>query len=57
MNCWNGIDRFPARGRKVVASIGNYDGVHLGHQAILEQVVTDARRRDTGSLSIVVVLN
>lgn len=52
VNCWNGIDRYPDSGRKVCASIGNYDGVHLGHQAILEAVVDDAGRRQTPSLLI-----
>lgn len=52
MNCWNGLDRFAGRGRRVTASIGNYDGVHLGHRAILDAVVGDARRRDTLSLLI-----
>jgi riboflavin kinase/FMN adenylyltransferase len=31
-------------GRKVIA-IGNFDGVHRGHQAMLASVVEDARRR------------
>jgi len=35
----------PPRG--AVLSIGNFDGVHLGHQAILKHVVERARRLDT----------
>lgn len=35
-----------SRLRHVVMTIGSFDGVHLGHQAILRQVVADARRID-----------
>lgn len=42
MHVWNGIGRYPSDHGKVVASIGNYDGVHLGHQEILKRVVRDA---------------
>jgi len=52
MKVWNGIARFPDDQRKVVATIGNYDGVHLGHQAILRQVVNNARERNVESLLI-----
>ena len=44
MNIWNGIESYPEGGPSVVATIGNYDGVHLGHQAILRSVVESARR-------------
>jgi riboflavin kinase/FMN adenylyltransferase len=52
MKIWNGIERFDRGRSEVVASIGNYDGVHLGHQATLRQVVDDARERDLPSLLI-----
>lgn len=45
MRIWNGPDhRPPDAGERYVASIGNYDGVHLGHREILERVVGDAGR-------------
>jgi len=52
MNIWNGIGAYPEPTRPVVASIGNYDGVHLGHQEILRLVVGDARRRGLPALLI-----
>jgi riboflavin kinase/FMN adenylyltransferase len=45
MKVWNGVDDLPEGKTPVVASIGNYDGVHRGHQAILESVVANAQRR------------
>jgi riboflavin kinase/FMN adenylyltransferase len=37
--------RFGASGRRAVLSVGNFDGLHLGHQKILRQVIEDARPR------------
>src|SRR5690606_29389463 len=41
----------PARG--CVATIGNFDGVHLGHRVILEQVKAEAARRNLPSVVMV----
>jgi riboflavin kinase/FMN adenylyltransferase len=49
---WNGSEYFPKGRPKVVASIGNYDGVHLGHQEILHQVVGASRSTGLPSLLI-----
>ena len=38
---------------KCVATIGNFDGVHLGHQAIIQQVVVKAKK--LGVPSVVVI--
>ena len=35
-----------ADGREVVATIGNFDGLHRGHQAIMKRVTGRARQRD-----------
>src|ERR1700677_983159 len=35
-----------------VASIGNFDGVHLGHQEILSAVVEEARGLDLRSVAV-----
>ena len=45
MIVWNGIEAVPAGTGTVVASIGNFDGLHLGHRSILDSAVRDARRR------------
>jgi riboflavin kinase/FMN adenylyltransferase len=39
-------------GRKVCLAIGFFDGVHLGHQQIIRQTVTDARRHEAVALVI-----
>ena len=37
----------------IALTIGNFDGVHLGHQALLEQLQLDARERDLTTAAIV----
>jgi riboflavin kinase / FMN adenylyltransferase len=39
-------------GRKVCLAIGFFDGVHLGHQQIIRQTITDARQHDAVSLVV-----
>ncbi|MCB9764737.1 MAG: bifunctional riboflavin kinase/FAD synthetase [Alphaproteobacteria bacterium] len=41
---FNGSARYPADARPVL-SIGNFDGVHLGHRALLERLVARAEER------------
>ncbi len=38
--------RFGPSGRRAVLSIGNFDGLHLGHQKILRQVIERAQAQD-----------
>ncbi len=38
--------------RKVCLAIGVFDGVHLGHQQIIRQTVTDARQHDAVALVV-----
>jgi len=38
--------RFGPSGRRAVLSIGNFDGLHLGHQKILSQVIERAQTQD-----------
>jgi riboflavin kinase/FMN adenylyltransferase len=49
---WNGIEACSGEPGAVVASIGNYDGVHVGHQSILERVVDHARALGLRSMLI-----
>jgi riboflavin kinase / FMN adenylyltransferase len=39
-------------GRKVCLAIGFFDGVHLGHQQIIRQTISDARRHEAIALVI-----
>jgi len=52
MNVWNALDAFPTGREPLCATIGNFDGVHLGHQAILASVVSAAKARSAPSLLI-----
>lgn len=52
MDVWNGIERIPDAAGPVCATIGNYDGVHLGHASILRAVVDRARREEATSLLV-----
>jgi len=45
------IARFGKNGKRAVVTIGNFDGVHRGHQKILQSVVE--RSRKTGALATV----
>jgi len=52
VNVWNGLDSYPTDAPVAVATIGNYDGVHLGHQTILKRVIEEAKQRNLPSLLI-----
>jgi riboflavin kinase/FMN adenylyltransferase len=52
MNIWNGIGSYPRSAAAACASIGNYDGVHRGHRAILDRVVERARHEGSPSLLV-----
>ena len=48
-----GIENFKAPPKGVVATIGNFDGVHLGHRALVERLVNHGARHDIASLVMV----
>ena len=45
---YRGIEEVPADFGPSVAVIGNFDGVHLGHQEILQGVVSESRQIEAG---------
>lgn len=46
------LDQIPAGFGPSVAAIGNFDGVHLGHQEILRAVVAEARQHQSRAVAI-----
>jgi len=52
MRIWNGIESYPEQNPAAVCTIGNYDGVHLGHRTILRRVTDDAGRLGAPSLLV-----
>ncbi len=47
-----GIENFEGFDGRTVATIGTFDGLHLGHQAILHQLKTAAERKQGRALAI-----
>ncbi|HMW50230.1 MAG TPA: bifunctional riboflavin kinase/FMN adenylyltransferase, partial [Cellvibrionaceae bacterium] len=48
-----GARRLTRPSQGCVASIGSFDGIHLGHRALIEKVITRARAR--GLPAVVVI--
>lgn len=55
MKTFRSLDEFPSGFGPAIVSVGNFDGVHLGHQHVLQQVVE--RARATGSKSAIVTFD
>jgi riboflavin kinase / FMN adenylyltransferase len=52
MNIYRQLVEVPAPTTPVVATIGNFDGVHLGHQGVIAEVIDRARFLSAQSLAI-----
>jgi riboflavin kinase/FMN adenylyltransferase len=52
MNIYRQLDELPPPTTPVVATIGNFDGVHLGHQGVIAEVIERARFLAGRSLAI-----
>ncbi len=55
MEIVNGSDRLPVLGKPLYLALGNFDGVHRGHQAIIKKAVEKAT--ETGGVSAAYILN
>ena len=54
MLLFHDIDEFPKPQNGCVVTIGKFDGVHLGHQLIFDQLKSQAAESDLASLVIVI---
>jgi riboflavin kinase/FMN adenylyltransferase len=52
VNIYRGIHELPAGFGPVVATIGNFDGVHRGHRMVIDEVTARARTLGVSSLAI-----
>ena len=48
-----GIHNLPIEGAGSVVTIGSFDGIHLGHQAILQQLRQESKRLDLPSVVVI----
>ncbi|MFV0634845.1 bifunctional riboflavin kinase/FAD synthetase [Demequina sp.] len=55
MQIWHGLDHVPADLGATAVTLGNFDGVHRGHQAVLERMVSDAH--DRGLMAVAVTFD
>ena len=52
MQIYRRIDDLNLGLKDAIVTLGNFDGIHLGHQALIRNAVEDAQRRDMMSLEI-----
>jgi riboflavin kinase/FMN adenylyltransferase len=52
MQVWNKLSQVPADFGATVVTIGKFDGIHLGHQALLGEAVAQAKARGLSSVMI-----
>lgn len=52
MQRWRGLEHLPGGWGRCVATIGVFDGVHRGHQGLIQRAVQLARQRDLPSVLV-----
>ena len=52
MHVWNGLSEVPTDLGRSVVTLGNFDGVHRGHRAVLGQLVEQATSRAATSVAV-----
>ena len=52
MHVWNGLAEVPSDLGRSVVTLGNFDGVHRGHRAVLGQLVEQASAREATSVAV-----
>jgi riboflavin kinase/FMN adenylyltransferase len=52
MKVYRSIESLPADLKATVVTVGNFDGVHLGHQSIIRDVVQEAQRCSAESFAV-----
>ena len=52
MHRWTSLDDVPADLGPTVATLGNFDGVHRGHRAVLDTVISLARQRGLAAVAV-----
>lgn len=46
------LENIPPEFQKSIVTIGNFDGIHLGHQQIFQKLITDAKEKNRKSVVI-----
>ena len=49
---WSDLDATPDAVRPCVATLGNFDGVHKGHRAVLSRVTSEAAERGVAAVAV-----
>ncbi|MBW8171569.1 bifunctional riboflavin kinase/FAD synthetase [Ornithinimicrobium sp. Arc0846-15] len=52
MHQWSGLEAIPSDLSKSVVTLGNFDGVHRGHQAVLETVTSLAKEHGAQAIAV-----
>ncbi|MGI8948938.1 MAG: bifunctional riboflavin kinase/FAD synthetase [Ornithinimicrobium sp.] len=52
MHRWRSLEQIPEQLGRSVVTLGNFDGVHRGHRAVLDQVVHLAAARSASSVAV-----